>query len=172
MTNIIVVLFLVFRTLTSAGGRHIKLKRLYFLWVCKHIESFQWFVDLLHSLHNEVRFYWPSLGDIYVIHQLLFTGRFVLGEFWVPPEGTVSPNTDWPRPVNDIFIFFHLRFKSFRKTLLQPLTYVCWSRTRSSWWSARSIANQNKTLQHDEIRISSIITINLLSSRIKVFVSW
>ena len=83
MTNIIVkvVLFLVFRTLTFAGGRHIKLKRLYFLWVCKHIESFQWFVDLLHSLHNEVRFYWPSLGDIYVIHQLLFTGRFVLGEF-------------------------------------------------------------------------------------------
>ena len=81
MTNIIVVLFLVFRTLTSAGGRHTKLKRLYFVWVCKHIESFQWFVDLLHSLHNEVRFYWPSLGNMYVIHQLLFTGRFVLGEF-------------------------------------------------------------------------------------------
>ena len=71
MTNIIVVLFLVFRTLTFAGGRHIKLKRLYFVWVCRHIESFQWFVDLLHSLHNEVRFYWPSLGDIYVIHQPL-----------------------------------------------------------------------------------------------------
>ncbi|CAH3189439.1 unnamed protein product [Porites lobata] len=45
------------RTLTSAGGRHIKLKRLYFLWVCKHTESFQWFVDLLHSLHNEL---WES----------------------------------------------------------------------------------------------------------------
>ena len=26
-------------------------------------------------------------------------------------EGTVSPNTDRPRPVNDIFIFFPLRFK-------------------------------------------------------------
>ena len=26
-------------------------------------------------------------------------------------EGTVSPNTDRPRPVNNIFIFFLLRFK-------------------------------------------------------------
>ena len=33
-------------------------------------------------------------------------------------EGTVSPNTDRPRPVNNIFIFFLLRFKSFRKILL------------------------------------------------------
>ena len=40
-------------------------------------------------------------------------------------EGTVSPNTDRPRPVNNIFIFFLLRFKSFRKILLQPPTYVC-----------------------------------------------
>ena len=70
MTIVLLFCFLVFGTLTFAGGRHIKLKRLYFLWVCKHIESFQWFVDLLHSLHDEVRFYWPSLGDIYVIHQL------------------------------------------------------------------------------------------------------
>ena len=40
-------------------------------------------------------------------------------------EGTVSPNTDRPRPVNNSFIFFPLRFKSSRKILLQPLTYVC-----------------------------------------------
>ena len=40
-------------------------------------------------------------------------------------EGSVSPNTDRPRPVNNIFIFFLLRFKSFRKFLLQPPTYVC-----------------------------------------------
>ena len=40
-------------------------------------------------------------------------------------EGTVSPNTDRPRLVNNIFIFFLLRFKSFRKILLQPPTYVC-----------------------------------------------
>ena len=40
-------------------------------------------------------------------------------------EGTVSANTDQPRPVNNIFIFFLLRFKSFREILLQPPTYVC-----------------------------------------------
>ena len=40
-------------------------------------------------------------------------------------EGTVSPNADRPKPVNKIFVFFLLRFKSFRKTLLQPPTYVC-----------------------------------------------
>ena len=40
-------------------------------------------------------------------------------------EGTISPNTDRPRPVNSIFIFFLLRLKSFRKILLQPPTYVC-----------------------------------------------
>ena len=56
-------------------------------------------------------------------------------------EGTVSPNTDRPRPVNNIFIFSRLRFKSFRKIFLHSPTYVGWSRTRSCWWSARSIAN-------------------------------
>ena len=40
-------------------------------------------------------------------------------------EGSVSPNTDRPRPVNSIFLFFLLRFKSFRKILLQPPTYEC-----------------------------------------------
>ena len=66
-----------------------------------------------------------------------------------PTEGRVSPNTDRPRPVNNIFIFFQLRFKSFRKIFLHSPTYVCWSRTRLCWWSARSIVNQNKTLKHD-----------------------
>ena len=83
---------------------------------------------------------------------MLFTGlgRSVLGET-VPEvlstasggtqtEGTVSPNTDRPRPVNNIFIFFLLRFKSFRKILLQPPTYVCWRRARSCWcYSKRAI---------------------------------
>ena len=61
-------------------------------------------------------------------------------------EGTVSPNTDRPRPVINIFIFFQLRFKSFRKILLQ----VEEGRVRIDViQSARSILNQNKTLQHD-----------------------
>ena len=40
-------------------------------------------------------------------------------------EGTVSHNTDRPRLVNKIFIFFLVRFKGSRKILLQPPTYVC-----------------------------------------------
>ena len=39
-------------------------------------------------------------------------------------EGTVSPNTDRPRPVNNIFIFFLLRFKSLRKIFLHSPTYT------------------------------------------------
>ena len=46
-------------------------------------------------------------------------------------EGTVSPNTDRPRPVNNIFSFFLLRFKSFKKILLQPPTYVYSKRTNN-----------------------------------------
>ena len=49
-------------------------------------------------------------------------------------EGKVSPHTDRPRPVNNIFIFFQLRFKKFRKIFLHSPTYVCFvcllSRTR------------------------------------------
>ena len=30
-------------------------------------------------------------------------------------KGTISPNTDRPRLVNDIFIFFPLEFKSFEE---------------------------------------------------------
>ena len=40
-------------------------------------------------------------------------------------EGTVSPNMDRPRRVNNIFIFLLLRFKSFRKIFLLSPTYVC-----------------------------------------------
>ena len=40
-------------------------------------------------------------------------------------KGTVSPNTDQPRSVNNIFNFFLLRFKSFRKIFLHSPTYVC-----------------------------------------------
>ena len=37
-------------------------------------------------------------------------------------EGTVSHNTDRPRPVSNIFIFLQLRFKSFRKIFLHSPT--------------------------------------------------
>ena len=61
-------------------------------------------------------------------------------------EGTVSPSTDRPRQVNNIFIFFMLRFKSFRKTSASNLCVL----KKGAFvlmliQSARSIANQNKT---------------------------
>ena len=78
---------------------------------------------------------------IYVIHRL--GGPYwkkLCPRSWVPPEGIVSLNTDQPRQVNNIFIFFLLRFKSFRKILLQHPTYVCWRRACSRWcYSKRSI---------------------------------
>ena len=40
-------------------------------------------------------------------------------------EGTVSPNTDRPRPVNNIFTFLQMRFNSFRIIFLLSPTYVC-----------------------------------------------
>ena len=40
-------------------------------------------------------------------------------------ESTVSPNTDRPRPVNNIFISFLLRFKSFRKIYSFTLQPMC-----------------------------------------------
>ena len=65
----------------------------------------------------------------------LRAGRPVLGET-VPEvlstasggtqtEGTVSANTDRPRPVNNISIFSQLRFKNFGKIFVYSATYVC-----------------------------------------------
>ena len=82
-------------------------------------------------------------------------GRSVLGET-VPEvlstqtKGTVSPNTDRPRPVNNILIFFLQTFKSFRKILLQPPTYVCWRRVCSRWCYARDRL-QTKTKHYNMI---------------------
>ena len=48
--------------------------------------------------------------------------KSVLGE--TVTDGTVSPNNDRPWQVNNIFIFFQLRLKSFRKIFLHSPTYV------------------------------------------------
>lgn len=39
---------------SSDGWKCYKLRRLYFIWVCRDIESFRWFADLLCTLHNKV----------------------------------------------------------------------------------------------------------------------
>ena len=77
--------------------------------------------------------------------------RSVLGE--TMPSGytqDLGHNTDRPKPVNNIFIFFFLlKFEIFREILLQPPPYVYCGRIRVD--EARDwLQNQtNKTLQHD-----------------------
>lgn len=44
-----------------------KLRRLYFIWVCRNIQSFQWFADLLSVLHNK---FWQENRPDYVNVQL------------------------------------------------------------------------------------------------------
>ncbi|XP_037379016.1 NADPH oxidase 4 isoform X6 [Talpa occidentalis] len=44
-----------------------KLRRLYFIWVCRDIQSFQWFADLLCVLHNK---FWQENRPDYVNVQL------------------------------------------------------------------------------------------------------
>ena len=81
-------------------------------------------------------------------------------------EGTVSPNTDRPRPVNNIFIFFQLRFKSFWKIFLHSPTYVCFvsllRRTRVRVNEARDRL-QTKT-KHYNMIFSSVIYIMALTA--------
>ena len=66
-------------------------------------------------------------------------------------EGTVSPSTDRPRPVNNIFIFFPTEPLKVSGKFYFSLQPICLEegRVRMDVQSARSIANQNKTLQHD-----------------------
>lgn len=39
---------------SSDGWKRYKLRRLYFIWVCRDVESFRWFADLLCMLHDKV----------------------------------------------------------------------------------------------------------------------
>ena len=89
--------------------------------------------------------------DIYVIHRL-------------------GGSTDLSRWI--IFLYFSyldclelLSYKSFRKIFLHSPTHVCWSRTRSCWWSARSIANQ----ADDPTLFSNYRPISILPAFSKLF---
>ena len=114
------------------------------------------------KIRTTIWIFWISMAHIYICYSP--AGRSELGEA-VPdvlsttrdrrPRAVLRPRaqflpiwTDLGRWITFLF-FFLLRLKSFGKSFLHSPTYVCWSRTRSCWWSARSIANQNKTFQHD-----------------------
>ena len=77
------------------------------------------------------------------------------------PEDTVSPNTDPPIPVNNIFIFFLLTFKSLGKIFLHSPTYVCQER-RVRVGEARD-GLQTKT-KHYNMIFSSVIYIMALTA--------
>ena len=66
-------------------------------------------------------------------------------------EGTVSPNTDRPRPVNNIFIFFLLRFKFQENfTSASNLCVLKKGAFALMLFKARDrLQTTNKTLQHD-----------------------
>ncbi|XP_010163666.1 NADPH oxidase 4 [Antrostomus carolinensis] len=51
----------------SDGWKCYKLRRLYFIWVCRDIESFRWFADLLCMLHNKL---WQENRPDYINIQL------------------------------------------------------------------------------------------------------
>ncbi|XP_063160811.1 NADPH oxidase 4 [Candoia aspera] len=83
----------IFNTLLD-DWKHYKLRRLYFIWVCRDILSFHWFADLLCKLHNKlwqenrpdfinIQLYlsqtdgiWKIIGEKYqVLNHRLFLGR-------------------------------------------------------------------------------------------------
>ncbi|OXB58256.1 hypothetical protein ASZ78_008460 [Callipepla squamata] len=49
------------------GWKCYKLRRLYFIWVCRDVESFRWFADLLCMLHNKL---WQENRPDYINIQL------------------------------------------------------------------------------------------------------
>ncbi|KAK2558019.1 NADPH oxidase 4 [Acropora cervicornis] len=49
----------------------VKLRRLYFVWVCKRIKSFQWFVELLYYIHVQL---WEANRPDFLICNFYFTG--------------------------------------------------------------------------------------------------
>ncbi|XP_010000920.1 PREDICTED: NADPH oxidase 4 isoform X2 [Chaetura pelagica] len=55
------------RRYPNDGWKCYKLRRLYFIWVCRDIESFRWFADLLCTLHNKL---WQENRPDYINIQL------------------------------------------------------------------------------------------------------
>uniref|UniRef100_A0A8C9F578 NADPH oxidase 4 n=1 Tax=Pavo cristatus TaxID=9049 RepID=A0A8C9F578_PAVCR len=55
------------RRYPNDGWKCYKLRRLYFIWVCRDVESFRWFADLLCMLHNKL---WQENRPDYINIQL------------------------------------------------------------------------------------------------------
>ena len=114
------------------------------MWKSEHILSSR----VLHVIHI---CYSPAgrsvLGE--TVHEVLSTARDRRPRAVLRPRAHFLPvRTDLDRWRTFLF-FFLRRFKSFRKILLQPTTYVCWRRAR--WFLLFKARDrlQTKTLQHD-----------------------
>lgn len=46
------------------GWTHFRLQRLYFVWVCRELQSFYWFAELLCSVHHKVRAHLSSVPSL------------------------------------------------------------------------------------------------------------
>ena len=104
------------------------------MWKSEHILSSR----VLHVIHI---CYSPAgrsvLGE--TVHEVLSTARDRRPRAVLRPRAHFLPiRTDLDRWRTFLF-FFLRRFKSFRKILLQPTTYVCWRRARWCWCSKRAI---------------------------------
>uniref|UniRef100_A0A8B9QPA5 NADPH oxidase 4 n=1 Tax=Anas platyrhynchos TaxID=8839 RepID=A0A8B9QPA5_ANAPL len=55
------------RRYPNDGWKRYKLRRLYFIWVCRDVESFRWFADLLCMLHDKL---WQENRPDYINIQL------------------------------------------------------------------------------------------------------
>ena len=129
------------------------------LYACKYFIKMYLFslISVLHYILIYIYVRRSVLGE--TVPEVLSTARGRRPRALLRPRAQFLPiRTDLGRWITFSF-FVLLRFKSFRKILLQPPTYVCWR-------GARSIANQNKTLQHYFWTCNYIITIKL-SFRIK-----
>uniref|UniRef100_G3QL27 NADPH oxidase 4 n=1 Tax=Gorilla gorilla gorilla TaxID=9595 RepID=G3QL27_GORGO len=65
-TNSLIFVFAILITIMD-DWKPYKLRRLYFIWVCRDIQSFRWFADLLCMLHNK---FWQENRPDYVNIQL------------------------------------------------------------------------------------------------------
>uniref|UniRef100_A0A8C8HNH0 NADPH oxidase 4 n=1 Tax=Oncorhynchus tshawytscha TaxID=74940 RepID=A0A8C8HNH0_ONCTS len=53
--NLFIVFYIILIVhVVGDGWRHFRLRRLYFVWVCRELQSFYWFAELLCALHHKL----------------------------------------------------------------------------------------------------------------------
>lgn len=125
------------------GWKCYKLRRLYFIWVCRDIESFRWFADLLCMLHNKV------MGVVWRVPDSLNAGyahttHLAFCREWQPCSKGVSSSSSlgycWSRL--HLFLEMHIPvWVSLTNVSLQCChVQVAWTLTcvQTTLWDGRS----------------------------------